>query len=781
MGLSLKFSPSQRRRGVVLVYAMVFAMAAAATLYVSSAVFQTKQRAQSSSIYASQEPLIEQAVSKSIMSALATSLQSGYGLADDNAWTTVASLTSYNYPGWSQFAGTDARRNTLNSTNLVRVLGGALAGSASSGLVASADDSSSTADAGDIAASTFWRFDQNTTATRRITDAYASGFGLNEIFTIPGQKPYRHGELSANREIEHPGAGTVASTSDSTPGPSSEVNHDFISMERFPEIIKDRTDLPFGLGNGMGRWVSSTIEYRLLPEDSGEDLFADLVRTGNNGEKELQPSMYSQMTRRSRIWAVEEPITNYQLLLLDPIEGTWSTTPSIGENSGSVLLTSNSFDVAPKALIYGSISPGFISIFRGSGGASVAWVGSQQSVNSLESSTATSSFSWRISKPGSLLSFGRGVTMAGSASDENRYMFSSLRDFLIAPAKPAEYRSDTSTNNSHWRRRLEIFNSQANRMPRVGESINSGIGASFTTAEGLSTYTISGTATGAAPTYINSILHLRGVSGNQVQIGWTRQLANGHIEEMDSSLGPLNNGQNQFPSLGNIISLKHGASTSLLTPQSIPGLHAAFNDAATPKTKVVLNLDSFVLDHTGISYTAAGNYQAWQAPNEIHITQMGPNNASTNYTLEILGSANSNKADKPLRIVTDAQNIKFTAATTPVGNYRRIILLATNPTVVNLSLTENVGPYYGLLIAPSGISLQSTATWRGTWLVGQQLTVASGKRLTLTPDDGAGFSTPASQNHPASTHQAFLPRYTTGTTASRPVPLLAPRMVWLFE
>ena len=90
--------------------------------------------------------------------------------------------------------------------------------------------------------------------------------------------------------------------------------------------------------------------------------------------------------------------------------------------------------------------------------------------------------------------------------------------------------------------------------------------------------------------------------------------------------------------------------------------------------------------------------------------------------------------------------------------------------------------WYGVVIAPNGLNLYSdagTQTWLGTLLVCKQLNLAAGLTLQLAPDDGAGVGGTAMSS--GTVYTAFVPQFNTTIPIGQPVPLVVPRMAWIFE
>lgn len=798
------------RRGAVMIYALVFAITAAVALYVASSIYQTRVRSSWMRAYNEQRVQLAWNFAHILRAARQNSLDAGVGLVDMDAWANYNAAGSPRYTSALWDTGIQA---TTDPTSLGRTYFNNIVGLADM-LWKKASDASYGQN------SFFVNNAFRSTTSDSWTDmsggtAHLAGsfFTSSDMFTIPGWRPRRNGETGA----------TVV------PDDISETSQNFVlfANNTFPEVLRWRTDLPFGptpdstwlagtplplMQNfGYARWTRDVLQGTLTAKDDG----VATILAGN-------------VNVWSSLWMVEEPITNYQLILLDPLNNNkWPG----GNLAGNIRITNSSLNnnvYRPKVLLYGTVAANLTNYLKG------GWLtGRNTAANapmsdplpvaavvggSVDASVlaiapaATEGFEWRIAKPSTRLSFGRAP---GNINSSLPTQAPDLGQFLIAQMQIAPLVGDSA-----FERRLELNNAQSSLTPAI--------------------YTMDASMVPGQYCYLNSVLSMVGDSLNRWGVQWSVQEGNPTNNVMGSPFTlpttPSGSGIDYwvYDSSGNIIpnndpqnrqvKLQYGPPSNqttafdnintTVTPNvdrlGLQGWHqrpVSLVSVPTASSATVITVD---LSKVGVDQsTAAGNATtaAWMAPYEINIQ----NTDTTNNLLyvRILGDPDASPAGggrQPVRIVVrGASEIRLvpdpTRALAGVGNFRRFILTSPDQGPMNLALETSGSSYrwYGVLIAPYGVSINSfsdfsisggtpslgspqngaTLIWQGTILARQRLQVGYGS-LQISPDDGLGTATlsPA-DSYAAAT--AFVPQYNNNIFLGRPVPLLVPRMVWTFE
>jgi hypothetical protein len=741
---------------------MIFSAAAAVVLYVASSIYQARQNANRLKEYAQQRWLIGWQVSHAMRSAYQNSLDNGFGLAD----LAVTSLGNTNYSMTTANGAAGTIPDFLNNlpANSLWQKTAAIAPSL-----------------------TQWY--ETGSGVFKFSGVNASDFNLSDIFRIPG--------YSVRQTL----SGNLAATT-VQPSIGSESTHNFQSFKnsgRFitgsPADVRGRPDLPFGgaildiqgpntytsAPLGMFRWVREDINYTITPNDP--------VVSGITGN----------VTTPQSIWALEEPITNYQLLLLNPTTSSWQ----VGVGSGTVRVENSGANGVNRARMFiwgnakgGAGSLGLDSLANGSNYLpTAALVG-----GSLDDTTAEGRFEWRIARASTRVSFGRPTSAPGDwpLNQAGTAGLGALSNFLASPA----FYSYKDSTGAVGPRRVDIFNTQAARTPVFsGVDISNSAGWNDNTQKYWANPTFFMNSAGYfAWTFQNS----NTAAGSQV------------LYSVLTSPPWTDNGNN----VGSLGVIRYGQPANNIYGSTL-GVSGNVQSGAISSTAVItIDLKIFGNDlATNFSGNPGNGYSPWSIPQEIFIYP-DSSLAARSLVVRILGNGGPTAAGlPPVRIVvagrtganmsqTEVRLIPDVAATATTANSRRFVLLFQNfgngsPT---LSVENAIGanwqdvgtiPWYGVLIAPYGLNIGSynadqtftngvpargtannrIVNWYGTMLVGQSMTLDTPINLCLLPDNGS--------TQPL--WSVFVPAYNNAnqnagaTPQGRPVPILVPRMVWNFE
>lgn len=781
------------RRGAVMIYALVFAITAAVALYVASSIYQTRARASAMRAYGEQRAQLMWNFEHILRAARQNALDAGVGLADMDAWATynpstytpvtwdtpIQNVSDPTLLGQSYLTAWVADAGTLWTNNSASV------GYSQNSFFVNGSLRSTTSDS---------LMDMSGATARNGTNFFTS----SDMFTVPGWRPRRNGET---------GSAVV-------PHDPLEISQNFVffSNNTFPEALRWRSDLPFGPTPD-----SSWLATGSLMQDTGYMRWARDVLQINLAAKnsDIATLLGGTQNTTATLWMVEEPITNYQLVLIDPLNNNqWPG----GNLAGNIRIADSNLNgnvYRPKILIHGPVASGLTNLLKGgwltgrntAGNATmpdplplamVAGGGVDSSVLAI-APAATEGFEWRVAKPSTRLSFGRAP---GNINSSLPTQAPDLGQFLIAQMEIAP-----AIGTAAYERRLEVRNAQASVMPALYTTNISGAPGNYC--------------------YLNSVLSMR----EDGAVYWTAQGATGANNNVmgppfqlpfnasaspeywvygspglpSGPLLPANNAsqiQLQYgPQGGPMQSYDNNANDMGLSGVHYyqPGFSATV--VSVDLSKVAMRQDTVA---SGVGTPPA--VPAWMSPIEINIENKNP---GTNLLyVRILGDADANPAGggrPPVRIVVrGAAEVRLVPDTTPavagVGNFRRFILTSPDQNTMNLTL-ETSGPsyrWYGVLIAPYGVSINNysafsitgstpslgsaqaaTLIWQGTILARHVLKVNSGS-LELRPDDGLGTPT-INPNDSNACAAAFVPRYNGSAFLGRPVPLLVPRMVWTFE
>lgn len=786
--------PGFGRRGAVMIYALVFAITAAVTLYVASSIYQARQKANALRAYNEQKTLLGWDFKHILRATQQNSLDGGLGLTDMDGWSLFnANTHAYSSVSWDTTIRPDVDGGEQGRTlfsgfqgydNVLWQAVGTAAHTHNSFFVnnlfvATTEDS---------------RIDMSGDT---VHDDQRS-FTASDILTIPTWRPRRNGE-----------AGSATAVSPHEP---TELNQNFVlitSAVSFPDQLRWRSDLPFGptpeqawtlsgvalQETGFARWARDGLAGTLTPQN-----VAMAAITGN-----VDVSGYT--------WAVEEPITNYQLVLLDPLNGVWAQG---GNLTGSIRVSDaalNNTVNRPKILIWGSVDGSFATNVKGgfltgrdsTGPAPdllpLAMVvrGSVDPAVLAVAPAVGEGFEWRMAKPSTQLSLGRHTPV--NPGDD-------LGKFLINDA----FASFTTPNISQNERQLEILNTQASIMPPFTSTADP---KTFCYINSVLSFSEDGKVKWSAQ---SNVAGSAGLMGPIYQLPYKSGTGVDYWIYKDPSANPPNTLYN--PSLpaekDYQVSLKYGNPPDA-PPQTFDNYTGAQRDTLGLSgvhyyqpgfTASVVTVD---LSKVAVNpITAAGdpgnppNTPAWMSPIEINIHNDNPSSTRLLY-VRIKGDASAAAGNNPpVRIVVrNAQEVRLIPDAAPsvagVGNLRRFILTSTDLAPMRLTLETSGVNYrwYGVLIAPYGVTVNNyspmnitgstvflgnpqgaTLIWQGTMLVRRTLNVVSG-RLELRPDDGEGTPTRQATDS-ATTVSAFVPKYNI-ISLGRPVPLLVPRMVWTFE
>ncbi len=820
MALRCQFIHNTRRtRGAVMIYALVFAITAAVTLYVASSIYQSRQKANALRAYNEQRVALAWDFQHILRSAYQNSLELGFGLADMEAWNTFLPVSStYNYIGWG---GTGSLAET-NATQIANDLYNNIAGYPNSlWRTASAlnryQETFSTA-AGNIATMYDSRVDMEVAMSTRT----GGEFTASDMFTVPGWKPRRNNE-----------SGLAMSVDLHAREENAEMNHNFIlfssrDVTTFPDTLGWRTDLPFDKSEfrmvgaykleqtGYARWIRDSLRGRVEP--SNDAMRALLLAA----DPEADVTKKGKTDLEGYIWAVEEPITNYQLILLDPENnGAWPG----GNLAGNIKISDATLDTQvnrPKVLIWGNVDAGFSNVVRGGvlswniAGATNPVMPLAMVVNGKVEDASTDQFEWRIAKRSTQVSFGR-ASRAGVTPD---FYHADLGDFLTGLAYDFY-----TLNTAEAERRLEVWNAQTSVVRGQKDLPTSSVNQrDFCYLNSVLSMSETGIVQWSAQSALSSNQNRMGSVMPSVS-AFTLPYTPGSGIEYWVLKGPPTPTVLFDPAVPAEkpyqIELKYGAATNtgdITDPANkfdnytgadanalgLSGIH--YQGTLKPSTIITVDLARVglrELDAQGDNNSPAITPR-WKSPIEISLHNINP--TAHDLFVYIRGDSSNTAANKiPVRIVVQGANevrLIPDGITPGVGNYRRFILTSVDRAAMNLVLETSGLDYrwYGVLIAPYGLltncyspasvvgATRFTGTamgagtdliWHGTILARRFIEVQSGT-LELRPDDGDGrlAGKPTDSN---TTYSAFVPKYNGTIPLGRPVPLLVPRMVWTFE
>lgn len=686
------------RRGAILVYAMVFCITAAVAIYVASSIYQARVASSSQGNYAAQRALINWSVNHATRAAKQNSLDSGQGMADN---ATYDPFTLRSPPQESAYISL----NFSLSPSGYGVLAPPEYGANYDVYSRAAEYFSSGVSSG------FWQTSGLARRQDSMSGLNAYGgpgpdnkrtFTVGDMFTIPGWRPRRH--LNENLATLKPwfGSGALVGFGDEREEGVLATGQEFAALRDNPPMaIASRGDLPFdsrsfnipGTGwiqpNGYWRWVRDRVNYNLTARDP---TVAAAVGTVNE---------------TATTWAVEEPITNYQLLLLEPdasnasgwrletaggpggrVEIDTSVSPGV-RNSSSVNLINRG-----KIFVWGPVASNFSSDIRGLQTANVIGPIAAVVRGQAPTTASTTDFEWRPAKPSTTVSFGRGVGMNAAPDANNPGQFNSLTSYLSnAAVASANWNLDTGSLRD---RKLEVYNAQNTRMPLnpVGASK-----ADLTYVNSVLTVDLSALAPSGTPFYFavpRASFTFQGVSSL-----WTSNPSN--TGNMPFWTPPPPAWVTIFPAVNNarsITSFTTGDIATSLYSQQVPLPPYLQNVGAAPVVPVIqmalpygpppfgsttpygddedfgvtitryvasrifdrvvvdIDLKKFGLD-PGIKVVEGGSNSAWGIPREIHIKAPAYQtiNGSTGapaVVVRIFGNDDAGAADlPPVKIVVD--------------------------------------------------------------------------------------------------------------------------------
>ena len=778
---SIHSSFCRRASGAVMIYALVFATAAAVTLYVAASVYQARQKAATLRAYSDQMMLMRWNAGLISRAAYQNSVDEGLGFMDADAFA-AANISAAN----------QTTKNPL--------------------LVASS-----------LPVGSLWQQSGNfalqydsMTGTNASNAAGTNSFTVGDLFTLPGWKPRRSGEA---------GNASYVTVSDTNEIAQSFLFLPYTSSGNFPDDIVSRSDLPFDRSFprlwdssfdckvwGSVRWVRSGLSYNLQASDAG-------INTVLGGPQTQEASTYF----------VEEPITNYQLILLDPNASNttngWSLTAGMGgqlfvgnsQNTSGGVTTINRAKIFVRGDIaynFGQVNTGIQPIANNVNGTFIKPMAALVQGQRLGVSVPWGVYDWRLAKPSTDITLGRGITNNGAPNYKTN----------LGALLSSIYVDTAATGNGTFDRQMEVFNAQNTRMPFANNA------APNTNEEN----------------YVNSALWAMFAGLNpgqsrftQSSVSWSLQglttapwATTGAMDKVDVLSQLSYNSSVAYATLSSAIPADWSSYTGVakvplkygfLPPSTVlptAGVRITYYKNGVDDTTAVVEVDLKVFGVASATVDGTATTAKWATPRELCVSMVGTP-PGTRVVLVIQGDNTTSGANNPpVKIVADrVQDIRLVADPTSSNgydNYRRFILVAIPPNVAgpaNVSLEvpaagiNGSSRWYGVIIAPYGLqfgvyqnnpSYGSTSynpgtpmgtlvgnnqlEWYGTVLARQSIGVATGNRIYLYPDNGAnGFVGSGNAGSPYSVYSLFTPTYNTNLPLERPVPLVVPRMVWRFE
>jgi hypothetical protein len=678
----------------MLVYAMVFTMVAAAIFYAAAAIWQARQNADSVGDYSQQRWLVDWEVKNSIRSAYQYSLDHGWGLPTVNeaglSYTDSSGSGTNPLPAWWFY---NINLDQYFYTNASGGNSGEAAFSPS--VVASLDYYDA---ANNLAATLYpngnlWTLTSANSAYANAHDSCVVGMPANNIslpvthalyqltpsdlFLIPC---YRARDTNNNNTMSSGNGGhTYDNISAPAPFYGKEATFTFGGgfLGNMPPTVVFRSDLPFCAGygaageigaptgpNGAYRWVREGIQYTLAPS-------AGVIPGGGTTDPIQNIANY--------IWSVEEPITNYQLLLLAP-SNPWTLggSPSYGTISLGSALDCLQFPNTgaqciniPRILVWGNVANNFTGIAGSSGSLNCLAILAGQNPttgNLLRNSQALSAsgITWCLAKPSTRLSFGRGLPTAITAPLGNinpNQQASDLPTFLMSASSGSMSAHTTSGQPDKLdlsdERQLNIVNAQGLAQPPGGS-----------------------TTTSSIANYVNPVLSIssQGVlqwsqQGNFNIMGSTQSLSytTGGITGSDTWVSAATQGSNNLEldapagthyrlyGLSGIHSYNH-ASTNLDTTEITIDL-ATFADTVDSFNGTGGNGASSNAANASVSGSSSPWQSPWLSPREIYIYGDNSQLVNTTQTLvvRIIGDTQQSHVSagllSPIKIVVDGKGV----------------------------------------------------------------------------------------------------------------------------
>ncbi len=710
------------RRGVVIVYAMVFAITAAVTLYVASSIYQARIKASSMNEYALQQRILQWEGAHLLGASIQFGLDQGIGIPSTGSWRTYSTATKQytTNSNWPSITKATLASGISGSVSLDRLAD-------PSTVISNAIVSDGLLNLGGSGA--IWQREGSLAVD---TSASSSGFDTGAIFTIPGYD-YRPTWAS------YPSL--PASTSVSA---SASPNQEFVWLSSsglpaaglsayFPFIEKSK-GVCGDYNRGKVRWVQKSFSQTIAPVSSAFGI--------------------QNRTFHARALFVEEPITNYQLILVPVSSLLISGDSSSATASGLALSINGNVTLADgssraKALLIGKVYTSAFSLSSGEGAPIVAIAGEGQPQLRTLISSDRRNFDWRITPAWGRVSFGK---YAGY--DQAKELFSTF--------------TPPSSSATLSERRYTVRGAQGVITPGLPSGsvvslsspyyyLNPTLYLSSTGALGLSCQDGDGKAANKALTCS---------TGSGVVDNWNSSATGSRLTDLNVTIDSEGAG---VADLDDLISAVHTGGASGSTTVTVD-----------------LSKDISITPSTLSSADGSATNAPWRLPRDISLYNSG----SVALNVVIQGNASTSAAAmEPLRIlIKGASSVTFKPDPANAGvNLRRsLILCDSSPNIIfqDDAKWDSYG-WYGVLISNTAISLRRTGgtgmrniTWRGTLMGVSSLNVSDLMSLTLQPDDGEdgnGHQDPAASY---SLYNVFTPAYNSTLTADRPVPVVVPRLCW---
>jgi len=694
---------------------MVFAIATAAALYVASSVFSAKIKAETYADYSRQRIFLQKSLERVTMDAMRLSYESGYGISDSDMWYVYRTSLSPDYIERTNSPYTQGEKWAYDPEYTIELYAEALAGEKE--IQIQQQQQQAQGQNGVVPRSDAWsninswklgvvdHLDATPHSTRYF-NAYTADnslkMPLSEFLMTPGWRAIRNKNL--NRYDDDIGMRGVDSNDDA---------FDFVRINEagFPSDLIQRKDLPFNQSSGWARALRMRYRYDLAADDSA-----------TLGHPEVA-------AWTDPVWVVEEPVTNYQLVLLDKKDpdtdwlSSGSKKVSIG-NSGA------SGENVGKMLAVGPVDLSTTYLGAKTVGAVREQVPFAMLVNNgdLNNSNQTGLEVRHLPNTG-FLGFGNGaapsnVLSSGASTGVDGSSPAALRHFEISQAQSMHSPSMLFGNNT--------------------------------------------IAWGDDQAWVNPVFWTFAIANNWV-LGITRPLTIG----------------------GMVTAQVDGNSFTATDPRpeingnKLSGLK--FYKDGLGKKVAELDLDIFnpesVLDPSDRIF---GVYP-WMAPIEIHILRDNTLPYLSYDRLIIKGSTDINNPlnNKPIKIVTSVTDIDFSTHL----NYRRFILVSkgyrNQSALAILNFPIPSSTWYGALFGASGFKVtgypSSGVNWYGSIVCASEFNAYTG--LTIRPDDGKGLNDTGLYSDKDAIHNMLAPLYehADNAIAGRPMPMRAPSLLWIFR